>query len=470
MSTSPKAAPDAGDAAHSLEPVPDGARRSGALSQFWIWSGANIAPINWVLGALGIKLGLSLADTIAVLVLGNLIGMSVFGLFVLMGQRTAVTQMVLARSAFGRRGAYLPAALQGIMSAGWCAVNTWIVLDLVMALLGQAGIDGGTGVKVATVLVIMGLQVWIAASGFGAIAAFEKWTVPITLVVLAAMTVVAWTRTGVRWDFAGDGLTGGERLSALTTVMTAIGVGWGITWFAYASDYSRFVPRSVPRAKLYAASVLGQFLPVVWLGVLGASLATVSKTTDPGKLIVDSFGALAIPVLLLVVHGPIATNILNVYSCSLCAQTLDWKVSRRAVSYGVGAFATVFAILLIFQEDFAHTLDAWLVGLVTWVVPWAAVMAVHFYVVRKQDVDIAALYDPPGRSRLGDYRWDALASFLAGAFATWCFQYGTPAALKGPAATALGGVDLSWLAGSVVAGGLYLLLSRRKGTHRETAA
>ncbi|MEV5574729.1 cytosine permease [Spirillospora sp. NPDC052269] len=453
----------AADHTHSLEPVPPGARSSTALHQFWIWAGANIAPINWVLGALGIKLGLSLTDTIAVLVAGNVLGMSVFGLFVLMGQRTGVTQMVLARSAFGRRGAYLPAALQGVMSAGWCAVNTWIVLDLVMALLGQLGVHGaGTPLKIAVVVLIMGLQVGIAASGFKAIASFEKWTVPITLVVLAAMTAVAWTKTGVHWDFPGAHLAGKNRISAMTTVMTAIGVGWGITWFAYASDYSRFVPESVSRRKLYWSSVLGQFVPVVWLGVLGASLATVSQNTDPGKMIVDSFGALAIPVLLLVVHGPIATNILNVYSCSLAAQTVDWNVSRRAVSYGVGIFAAAFTILLIFQEDFAHTLDAWLAGLVTWVVPWAAVMAVHFYVVKRQNVDIQALYDPPGSSRLGDIRWDAVVSFLLGALATWTFQYGIPEALQGPGAKALGGIDLSWLAGVVVAGGLYLVLSRRR--------
>jgi nucleobase:cation symporter-1, NCS1 family len=101
-------------AEHSLLPVPDGARTSTAAHQFWIWTGANIAPINWVLGALGIQLGLSLWQTIGVLVAGNVLGMSVFGFFVLMGQRTGVSQMVLSRSAYGRRGAYLPAAMQGL--------------------------------------------------------------------------------------------------------------------------------------------------------------------------------------------------------------------------------------------------------------------------------------------------------------------------------------------------------------------
>ena len=460
MTTS--AEPDLDDHQHALDPVPDERRGSTAMHQFWIWAGANIAPINWVLGALGIVLGLGLADTVLVLVLGNLVGMAVFGFFVLMGQRTGVSQMVLTRSAFGRRGAYLPAIIQGVTSAGWCAVNTWIVLDLVLALLGQLGIHGGIAMKIAIVLVVMALQTYIAANGFRWIAAFEKYTVPVTLVVLLGMTVVAWTKLDVNWGYSGAGLTGAARLSAMSTVMTAIGIGWGITWLAYASDYSRFVPRSVPARKLYATSVLGQFIPVIWLGVLGASVATIGQEADPGKLIVAVFGALAVPVLLLVLHGPIATNILNIYSCALCALTVDLKVSRRAMAYIVGLFATGFTILLIFQESFAHALDGWLASLVVWVAPWASIMAVHFYFIRGRRIDIAALYDPPGRSRLGDVRWDAVVSFLAGIVATWFFEFGIPSVLQGPGAKMLGNVDLSWLAGALVAGGLYALLGSRR--------
>ena len=52
---------------HQLLPIPDDARTSTAAHQFWIWAGANLAPINWVLGALGIGLGLSLAAAVATL-------------------------------------------------------------------------------------------------------------------------------------------------------------------------------------------------------------------------------------------------------------------------------------------------------------------------------------------------------------------------------------------------------------------
>ena len=81
-------------AEHTLIPIPEHARTSTVAHQFWIWAGANIAPINWFLGSLGVILGLSLWQTIGVIVVGNLIGMAVFGFFVLMGQKTAVTASV----------------------------------------------------------------------------------------------------------------------------------------------------------------------------------------------------------------------------------------------------------------------------------------------------------------------------------------------------------------------------------------
>ena len=255
----------------------------------------------------------------------------------------------------------------------------------------------------------------------------------------------------------GPHLHGSALWSAMTTIMTAIGIGWGCTWFAYASDYSRFVPGR-RRARRSWASVLGQFLTVVWLGIFGATLATVTQKVDPGALVVANFGVLAIPVLLLVLHGPIATNILNIYSCSLCVQTLDWKLNRRHIAFFVGTIALAFTIFLVYQSSFASTLDTWLAGLVMWIAPWGAVTLIHYYYFLHQDLDVDMLYDSPKESRLADIRWSAIISFALGAFAAWCFEYGEVGWLQGPAARALGGVDLTWLVGAIVAGGCYLVL------------
>lgn len=456
----------------TLQPVPEDARTKSVSGQFWIWCGANIAPINWVLGALGVHLGLSLVDTVLVLVVGNLIGMAVFGLFVLLGQKTGVTGMVLGRAAFGRRGNYLPATIQGVLAVGWCAVNTWIILDLVMALLAKLGWTdpdaAGNGWRIAVAAVIMAVQVVISWIGYRAISAFERWTVPPTIAVLLMMSVAAWFFLDIDWSYAGPPgqvLAGGERIAAMTAVMTAIGIGWGITWFTYAADYSRFVSRDMPRRRLYLASTLGQFVPVVWLGLLGASLATKNGAVDPGRLIVDNFGAMAIPVLLLVLHGPVATNILNIYTFSVAAQALDIKLNRRVLNGLVGLLAMAAVVFLIYQENFAHVLDTWLIGLVAWVAAWGGIMLVHYYRLERGEVRVDRLFDPVGSSRLADVNWAGIAAFGAGIAATWLFMYGLIPAFQGPMAVAMGGVDLSWLAGGLTSALVYAVLGPR-AAHR----
>ncbi|PPG02163.1 cytosine permease, partial [Rathayibacter sp. AY2B1] len=323
--------------------------------------------------------------------------------------------------------------------------------------------QANVGWKIAVAAVIMAVQVAISFLGYRAIAAFERWTVPPTLLVLAIMSVVAWFFLDIDWSYAGPAegaLTGGDRIAAMSIVMTAIGIGWGLTWLAYAGDYSRFVgPRSSKRG-LYLASVLGQFIPVVWLGVLGATLATKNGSVDPGELIVENFGALAIPVLLLVVHGPIATNVLNIYSFGMATQALDIRLGRRALSLIVGVLAFAAAVFFVFQDDLATTLDAWLVGLVGWVAPWGAIVLVHYTVFEPRVRSFGHLFAPVGSPLLPDVRWRALLSFAIGATLTWLFMNGSVPALQGPAATALGGVDVSWLAGGVSAGLAYLLLGR----------
>ena len=451
-----------------LQPIPESARTTKVGGQFWIWAGANIAPINWVLGALGIHLGLGLMDTVAVIAVGNLIGMSLFGFFVLLGQRTGVTGMVLSRAAFGRRGAYLPAGIQAVLSIGWSAVNTWIVLDLVMALFGKLGLVDpsvkNVGVRIAVAAVIMLTQVTISWLGYRAIAAFEKWTVPPTLLVLISMSLVAWFGMQLDWSYAGPPgavLTGMPRVAAITSVMTAIGIGWGITWFTYAADYSRFVSVRVPKPKLYFASAAGQFIPVVWLGLLGASLATTNGSVDPGQLIVENYGSLAIPVLLLVVHGPIATNTLNIYTCTVATQALDISIGRRKLSTAVGVFSMLIVIFLIYQEDFATVLDTWLVSLVAWISAWGGIMLVHFYRLERHRSDFAVLFDRARTERLPGVNWAGYTAFFVGMFVTWLFMHGAVPAAQGPIARALGGLDISWLVGMLTAAGLYALLGPR---------
>ncbi len=456
---------------HGIEPIPDADRDSTPLQQFWIWSGANIAPINWVLGALGIILGLSLIETIIVVALGNVVGCALFGLFCVMGHRTGVNQMVLSRSAFGRRGAYVPGVAQLLLTMGWVGVNTWVVLDLTLGVLDEIGISGGTGLKYVIGFVLMAVQVVIAIYGFYLIRTFEKYTVPVAALIMVVMSVLAWTKSDVTWS--NSTVHGSDKLTSISQLLTAIGIGWGISWFTYSSDYTRFVSRKYTDRQVFWGTSLGMFIPTVWLAGLGASIASAGSDADPSQLVASVFGVMTIPVLLLIMHGPIATNILNLYSCSLAALSIGVKTARRNVTIVAGIVGSVVLVIFIQQESFATSFDNWIVSIIVWISPWAGVTLVEFFILRRGRINVPALYDPPDRSIYGDINWPAIIALVLGLAAGWAWEYGLVGPLQGPIAKALGNTDFSWAAGMFVAGGLYWVLGAervRRTTSEDVAA
>jgi NCS1 nucleoside transporter family len=448
---------------HSIEPIPEADKDSTGPQQMWIWAGANIAPINWALGALGIVLKLGLWETIAVIVLGNLVGCAIFAAFTVMGHKTGVNQMVLQRSAFGRRGAYLPSALMFLMTLGWIGVNTYFPVKIAVAILGQFGFGDTWLTNFVVVTVVMVIQVLIGIYGFYAIRTFEKYTVPVTAAIMVLMSILAWTRPGVvNWHLTST-LPPAQHLAMITLLVTAIGVGWGISWVTWAADYSRFVPRTVSSAAVFWYSYIGMFVPTVWLAILGATVASVTKDTDPAKMVSAVFGGImSILVLLMVLHGPIATNILNVYSAALAALSMGLRLSRTAMALIAGVVGYLVTIYFVFQPSFAQAFDNWMISLLLWMSPWAGVVLADFFVVRRGRIDVQELYREPERSAYGDINWGAIVAFVVGLVAGWSVEQGLVPALQGPISTKLlNGADLSWLVGIVVAGGVYLLLSQR---------
>ena len=443
--------------AHSIEPIPESDRDSTGWQQFWIWAGANIAPINWILGALGILLGLGLVETILVIVVGNLVGCLIFAALTVMGHKTAVNQMVLSRSPFGRRGGYLSSWMQFLMTMGWIGVNTYFPVVLAVAILGHFGVHSSFGLKFVVVTVIMAIQVGIGVYGFYLIRSFEKYTVPVTFGIMALMSILAWTRTGVvDWSLTTK-LTGAAHFSAVSGLVTAIGVGWAISWVTWASDYSRFVPRTVSSRKVFWYSYAGLFVPTVWLAILGASIASVTASADPARMVTRVFGGVAaILVMLLVLHGPIATNILNVYSSALAAVSAGIKLSRRTLGVLAGIVGYGVTLYFVHAPNFATNFDNWMSGLVLWMSPWAGVVLADFYLVRRQQIAVDQLYADPRTSIYGDVNWVGIAAFVIGLVGGWLFEFGLVGPLQGYISKhVLSGGDLSWLVGMALAAGIY---------------
>src|SRR4029079_7266749 len=145
--------------------------------------------------------------------------------------------------------------------------------------------------------------------------------------------------------------------------------------------------------RVFWSTYLGIFIPTVWLGFLGASIASAGTSADPAELVTAAFGWASILVLFLVMHGPVATNILNLYSATLAALSLDLKAARWKVALVVSAVGTIALIAFIQSDSFASDFDNWLASVVVWIAAWGGVMLVDFYGIRRGRIDVAALYD-----------------------------------------------------------------------------
>lgn len=71
------------------------------------------------------------------------------------------------------------------------------------------------------------------------------------------------------------------------------------------------------------------------------------------------------------------------------------------------------------------------------------------------------LFDGVNTPRLPVVNWAGVVSLLAGIFSTWLFMYGLIPVMQGPIAVALGGWDLSWLAGGLTSAACYAILGPR---------
>ncbi|MBA8962836.1 hypothetical protein JOJ86_006361 [Rhodococcus percolatus] len=86
---------------------------------------------------------------------------------------------------------------------------------------------------------------------------------------------------------------------------------------------------------------------------------------------------------------------------------------------------------------------------------------------RRNPAGSADACEPAGQQQLAaakkvrDVNWTTMGCFVAGIAATWLFMYGATSLTQGFAARALGGLDLSWLAGGGVAAALYSVLGPR---------
>jgi nucleobase:cation symporter-1, NCS1 family len=470
-----------------MEPVPETERHGSARELALVWAGAMTNYVSLLTGALVIGaplvLGLSqgqlgLGDSTIAIIIGAALAALLHGLISVTGARAGTPQMIFSRAVFGHRGSYLSAFFTWLMAVGWFAVDCVIGGWALVQLAAMAGIPKTTEVALGAITLVLIASVIVAVYGHQTVHVFERYGAMVFMVFCVLLFIILLPQ--VHWSLPTT-VHGTPRFAAMVVGGSFI-YALVASWIPFASDYSRYLPRTASARGIAWWAGLGIGLPTALLGVLGVLFSTINPG-NPDLLSVITAATprwLVIPFLLFVVFGEIWANYFDVYTAGLVALAMDIPLRRWWLAlfcgiigalgvYWIGLFshftqARTYAALV---SNFLGVYVDFLLLTYLWVPAWAAVLLVDFFIFRRGRY----ASDELTRGKQGCYWyrggvfWRAFIAWLVGVVVTipfigsatlpWMSQ-----PWQGPIAHLLGGMDISGIVGAVVSALLYYILAR----------
>jgi len=435
------------------------AERNMTLAQVGpMWLGANLNMFSISVGCVSITLGLSLWQALAACVVGNLpyiyLGLASVG-----AVRAGLPATTLSRAAYGVRGNGVHALLTWAASVCFEVFNGVFGVLAWLSLLGLLGFDkDGAVEKIAAVIIQLALGGGIAVLGQATMVFLQKIFAVVLGVVLLAVFV--WSAHEVNWAHAASAHTPLTTLAVLAAFMSACGVvaSQPISYVYNGPDWVRYLPSQTPAKSIFNHVFWWTFIPCIGLTAMGAMWASLGDMSDPVAGLKPFIpGWLYIVFILAVIAGSVANNAPTFYSSGLALQSLGLKLSRWSATLLDIGVSTAAVLYILFVHDLSTVLNDFVSLLVAWSGPYAGVWLCDG-ILRRWRFDMAEIH--PGAAGAPRHNARILRSWLA-------YFAGMGAAVltmksplfEGPLAKALGGMDLSWVLGLLVAGGVYALFA-----------
>jgi nucleobase:cation symporter-1, NCS1 family len=343
--------------AWGIEPVPERLRTLGLWDLTVLWGNLGVSLLVLVIGALLVP-ALSLRDALLAVVLGGLIGNAMVGAAGMIGADARVPSMVLLRAPLGRRGSYIPTALNALQCLGWATFELIIIAAAASALSDEVvGIEAKPAWTIAFGIVAASFAL-LGPVGFvrRILRRFGVWVV---LASLAYLTWWALSEASIHrlWNAPAEG---GSSVWLGIDLVIAITV----SWVPLVSDYTRFAR---DRNAAFWGSGAGYFIGGTWMLVLGIFIVLTRGVSDPVEIppAVAAAGLAAALALLAVTLDETDEAFANVYSTAVSLQNVFPAVEQRVLIAGVAALATIGALLVQLRnyESFLLLLGSFFVPL-----------------------------------------------------------------------------------------------------------
>ena len=427
---------------NSLLPKDNKDRTMNCFTYAFMWIGDGMNLGNMTLGASLVVAGvatMNILQTFVATFIAILIISTIFVFNDRLGYRTGIPYVVQLRMSFGIKGAIISSLLRGIPAIVWYGFQSWIgatALNEIIKILS----NGEFNQIFICFLVLQFFQIALSLYGFHAIKGVETL---ISVVILCALIYVfilllnnhqaiiidKWVKPEGTWGLPFYGF-----------IMMFLGNYAAI--FLSAADYSRELKSGFSNRKRGLLYFLPIFIAYGFIITIGVMLASVTGNSNPVKafaIVVDN-AYITLVVSTFIVLGTIAVNIVANIIPPAYVITLLTKANYKLAVTITGLFAIASFPWILVQDTSAQGLGLFILIYSAFLGPIVAILLVEYYLLRRQQININALYDNKGQ--FAGYNPVAILAMLIGS------------------AAAFYEVSLSWVVGFFVGGISYILLTK----------
>jgi nucleobase:cation symporter-1, NCS1 family len=378
-----------------VEPIPAELRTVGWRDLFAINFTFFLNPVMYVLGAFAVvEGGLPLWWAVAAMVVGQALAYSMLVVVAQPGVDYGLPGQVAMRASLGFWGARLLSSPYRVVAATY-----WFAAQALTGALGiQAIVEALTGDHVQLVPVALCLAVFhvtLAVLGFNVTRWLLRVVLPLSLAFAGILVALDMTSNDPGYAVSRVFHSPEQRVTwvGFATYVTVM-CGASLTLVTSVADFCRYTPTRRDMRVGYAASAVAAAVVTTFVG---GYAATATGETNPFVAVADLTSSNALLVLLLaaiVVQG-IAANITNVYTAGLSLVNSVPRLGRFRATVAVGAVALTLSAF----PDFINHAQRWITHLGNVAAPLAGVVLADYVVLKRQEIDVPALFDPRGRYR-----------------------------------------------------------------------
>lgn len=452
-----------------LAPARPEERRWGTYSLFSLWMNVAHNAGNYTFAAGLFLLGLSPINIVLGLLGGTLLTFLACNLSGFMGQQTGAPYPVVSRISWGTRGANVPALVRAAVGIAWYGIQTYLASIALKLLVLRffPGLDTLTEHHFAGLdllgwlafLALWAIQLAIITSGMEVVRHFQGFAGPtIWIIMLALGFWMLWQANfDISWTTGGKELTSSETWYwTFATVGLALGIQSGL--ILNFSDFARFAPN---RRSIIIGNFLG--IPLNWTAfaltsviVSAASVAVYGEAVlDPAELLErienDYVALFGVAVFLVAMFG---INIIANFVSPAFDLANVWP---KHISFKRGGIiAALLAVVSMPWNLFSSpaVITYFIGGLGALLGPFFGVMAVDYFLLRRQRIALDDLYLPTEASEYHYHRGVNPLAVIAAA----------PAGIFSLIVALVPSLHLiapfSWLIGAGIAAAIYYLVGR----------